>query len=63
MNWRGRPLTSHQVIVQTIAATHAGLRVRAELDPGTCPPGARISDDQMAALPPHRHDWHGDWPT
>jgi transposase len=63
MNWRGRPLTSHEVIVQAIAATttRAGLRVRAELDTATYPPGAKISDEQMAALPIRRHDWHGDW--
>jgi transposase len=63
MNWRGRPLTSHEVIVATIASTttRAGLRVRAELDTGTYPAGAKISDEQMAALPLHRHDWHGDW--
>ena len=41
--------------------TRAGLRVRAELDTGTYPPGAKISDEQMAALPLRRHDWHGDW--
>jgi hypothetical protein len=63
MNWRGRPLTSHEVIVQAIAATttRAGLRVRAELDTATYPPGVKISNEQMAALPIHRHDWHGDW--
>jgi hypothetical protein len=63
MNWRGRPLTSHEVIVKAIAATttRTGLRVRAELDTGTHPPGVKISDEQMAALPLHRHDWHGDW--
>ncbi len=63
MNWRGRPLTSHEVIVQAIAATttRAGLTVRAELDTATYPPGAKISDEQMAALPLHRHHWHGDW--
>ena len=34
MNWRGRPLTSHEVIVETIAATttSTGLTVHAELD-------------------------------
>jgi Rhodopirellula transposase DDE domain len=37
MNWRGRPLTSHEVIVQTTAATRAGLRVHAELDNNTYP--------------------------
>jgi Rhodopirellula transposase DDE domain len=63
MNWRGRPLTSHDVIVSTIAATTArtGLTVRAGLDPGRYPEGAKVSDEQMAALPLDRHDWHGDW--
>jgi Rhodopirellula transposase DDE domain len=63
MNWRGRPLTSHEVIVNTIAATttRAGLTVRAGLDPGSYPGGVKVSDEQMAALPLDRHDWHGDW--
>jgi hypothetical protein len=62
-NWRGRPLTSHQVIVNTIAATttRAGLRVHAELDTGRYATGACISDQQMDALPLARHPWHGDW--
>ena len=63
MNWRGRPLTSHEVIVATIASTTTGtgLTVRAELDTGTYPTGVPVSDEQMAALPLTRHDWHGDW--
>jgi len=63
MNWRGRPLASHEVIVNTIGATTTttGLRVRAELDTGTCDTGTKISDRQMDALPLSRHDWHGDW--
>ena len=63
MNWRGRPLASHDVIVSAIAATttRAGLTVRAGLDPGSYPEGVKISDEQMAALPLDRHDWHGDW--
>jgi Rhodopirellula transposase DDE domain len=63
MNWRGRPLTSHEVIVATIAATttRTGLRVRAELDTSTCDTGVKVSDGQMGALPLTRHDWHGDW--
>jgi len=46
MNWRGRPLTSHEVIVQTIAATttRGGLRVRAELDTRGLP--ARSEDQR-----------------
>ena len=53
MNWRGRPLASHQVIVQTIAATttRTGLRVRAELDTGAYHTGIKVSDRQMDALP------------
>jgi DDE family transposase len=63
MNWRGRPLTSHEVIVAAIASTttRTGLRVHAELDAGAYPTGVKISGEQMAALPLRRHDWHGDW--
>jgi hypothetical protein len=48
MNWRGRPLTSHEVVVDTIAATttRTGLRVYAELDPGHYPTGVKITDDR-----------------
>jgi hypothetical protein len=63
MNWRGRPLASHQVVVNTIAAaaTRTGLRVHAELDPGNYPAGLQVSKAQADALPLTRHGWHGDW--
>jgi hypothetical protein len=63
MNWQGRPLSSHEVIVNSIAATttRTGLSVAAELDTDTYETGVRISDGQMAALPLTRHEWHGDW--
>jgi hypothetical protein len=63
MNWRGRPLTSHQVVVQTIAATRTsgGLRVEATLDPGDYPTGIAISKERFAALPLERHAVHGAW--
>jgi hypothetical protein len=63
MNWRGRPLTSHEVMLQTIAATtsRTGLTVHAELDSGEYPTGIRISDEAIAALPITRHRFHGDW--
>jgi hypothetical protein len=63
MNWRGRPLTSHEVIVNSIAATttRTGLTVHAELDPGSYPAGEKVSDAEMDALPLARHAWHGDW--
>ena len=51
MNWRGRPLTSHEVIVNTIAATRTrtGLAVRAELDPGRYPTGSRSATSRWTA--------------
>ena len=63
MNWRGRPLVSHQVVVELIAATqtHTGLKVRAELDQRSYPLGVKISDRDLAAVPLHRHGWHGEW--
>ena len=63
MNWRGRPLASHQVIVESIAATttRTGLTVHAELDPGSYPAGIQVSKTQADALPLTRHHWHGEW--
>ena len=63
MNWRGRPLESHETIVQLIATTttRTGLKVQAELDDGDYPKGVKITDQQMDALPLSRHDFHGDW--
>ncbi|MGQ4417846.1 ISAzo13 family transposase [Streptomyces sp. SAS_269] len=62
-NWRGRPLTSHTVVVETIAATRtrAGLTVEAHLDPGEYPIGIAISNDRFAALPLEKHEVHGQW--
>ena len=66
MNWRGRPLISHEVIVQTIAATSTstGLTVSAELDTADYPSGIKITDREMKDLDSHslqRHDFHGEW--
>jgi hypothetical protein len=62
-NWRGRPLTSHEVIVNSIAATttRTGLSVHAELDDGLYPLRVKVSDEQMAMPPITFHDWHGNW--
>ena len=67
MNWRGRPLTSHEVIVETIAATttSTGLTVHAELDQNLYPTGVKIPDKDMKDLENKRiltrHDFHGEW--
>ena len=62
-NWAGRPLTSHQTILNLIGATttSTGLQVTAELDTGDYPTGIKISDQQMNELPITCDDWHGDW--
>lgn len=62
-NWRGRPLTSHEVIVDLIAATttRTGLKVRARLDQSYYPKGKKVTDKQLAGLPIERHDFHGEW--
>ena len=63
LNWRGRPLTSHQIIVDLIGATSTatGLTVRAELDTGTYPTGIRYTKKQVDALPITGHDFHSEW--
>lgn len=63
MNWRGRPLTSHEVIIESIAATttKSGLTVHAELGTNRYPTGIQVSDDETAALPIIRHRFHGHW--
>ncbi len=62
-NWRGRPLVSHEVIIQLIANTRtkAGLRIRAELDSRRYPTGIKISDEELAALKLKPAKFQGDW--
>ena len=62
-NWRGKPLVSHQVIVDLIAATRTktGLKVRAQIDSNLYPSGLKVSDKQVAALHIERDAFHGEW--
>jgi len=62
-NWRGKPLITHQVIVDLIAATstQTGLQVHSRLDDRHYPKGRRISDTQLAQVNLEPDDWHGDW--
>ena len=66
MNWRGRPLKSHEAVVNTIAATttRTGLTVTAELDTASYPKGTKITDEQMRDLERtalRHHEFHGEW--
>jgi transposase len=62
-NWRGRPLVSHETVVNLIAATttRTGLRVRSELDTNRYPKGVTVADADMETLLLHRDDFHGEW--
>jgi hypothetical protein len=62
-NWRGRPLVSHEVIVDLIANTRttAGLTIRAELDEQVYPTGQKIDAAVMASLALERDAFHGEW--
>ncbi len=62
-NWRGRPLTSHQAVVELISATttSTGLTVTAELDTSEYATGLAYTKKQVDALPIDYHGFHGDW--
>jgi len=63
VNWRGRPLVSHEVIVQLIATTQTktGLRVQAELDANHYPTGLKVPDYELAAVNLRPAKFHGEW--
>jgi hypothetical protein len=60
--WRGRPLVTHQVIVELIAAnkTKAGLTARSEIDPNLSPARVKVTDQKMATINIRRRDFHGE---
>jgi hypothetical protein len=63
INWRGRPLVGHRVIVDLISTTRTatGLEVEARLDTGIYPTKVRVSKEQMEQVRLHPHDFHGQW--
>ena len=62
-NWRGRPLTSYEVIVNLIGntTTKTGLTVRAALDPNRYETGIEVSDEQLARVNWTPAQFHGEW--
>ena len=62
-NWRGRPLVSHEVIVNLIAntVTAQGLKIRAEIDTTTYPTGVKVTDEELASVRLRPANFHGDW--
>jgi Rhodopirellula transposase DDE domain len=62
-NWRGRPLTSRQVVVKLIShpTTKTGLRIQAKLDKHHYPTGIEVSDEELNSIAIERDNFHGDW--
>jgi len=62
-NWRGKPLVSHEVIVNLIAATstRTGLKVYARLDERSYPRQLVVTDEQLAAVNLKGHEFHPEW--
>ena len=63
MNWRGKPLISHEVIVNLIAGTttRTGLKIDAEIDTNPYPTGIQVTDDELEKVHIERAEFHGEW--
>jgi len=63
MNWRGRPLVSHEVIVRLIGetTTSTGLEVKAQLDKRKYPVKVKVTDEEMKMIKIRPHKFHGEW--
>jgi hypothetical protein len=62
-NWRGRPLSSREVIVNLIAATTTknGLNIKSEVDANLYPTGRQISKAELKKVNMERAEFHGEW--
>ncbi len=63
MNWRGRPLVSHEIIVNLIAntTTKTGLKIQAALNNNIYPTGIKVSDEEFNSINIARDEFHGEW--
>jgi hypothetical protein len=63
MNWRGRPLVSHDVVMELIGATttRTGLTVQAVRDTGIYPTKIKVTNEQLATVHLAPHTFHGEW--
>lgn len=63
MNWRGKPLISHEVIVNLIASTRTKgrLSVKCEIDTNRYEKGVKVTDQELRKIQLNKHDFHGEW--
>lgn len=62
-NWRGRPLESHEIVVNLIGntTTNAGLEIQAAIDTAEYPVGIKVSDKEMEEIKLKKNEFHGEW--
>ncbi len=62
-NWRGKPLISHEVIVNLIAntTTKTGLKVSCDLNLNKYQKGIKVSDEELSQVNIEKNDFHGEW--
>ncbi len=62
-NWRGKPLVSHQTIINLISSTttRSGLIVKAALDTNRYETKIKVTNEELHRLRLQRHKFHGDW--
>jgi transposase len=62
-NWRGKPLVSHEVIVNLIASTRTrmGLTVKCQLDTNKYNKGTKVTDEELRQVNIIRDEFHGEW--
>ena len=63
LNWRGKPLTSYEIVVNFIASTTTtkGLEIKAELDRNTYEKGIKVSDKEFKQINIVKDNFHGEW--
>jgi hypothetical protein len=63
INWRGKPLTSYQAVINLITntTTSTGLKIYARLDEHTYPTKIKVTNTELKAVNIERHQFHGDW--
>jgi hypothetical protein len=63
INWRAKPLTSLEVVLELIShtTTNEGLKVTALKDSNPYPTGLKVTDEELATLNLVRASFHGEW--
>jgi hypothetical protein len=62
-DWRGRPLVSHEVVVNLIGSTRTrtGLRIQAELDTTSYETGVKVTNKELGEVRLKKDKFHGEW--